>query len=961
MDQSHPSNNLRSLLMPSGLPGTQRKNGREMAKGLVSPPPPPPPPPPRSAENLLDKVQSESHLTSETRNAMSELLQRSAPASTPVLPVTTQTASTPSSTVSAHLAIFLPSFLTLKAQILQDLETNLARLLALNMSRRESVAQYLDRLSGHTPGPTTASGNVDAAGGLRRWIEGPRSPAQNTALQAYFEEVALVILGQSILLKAWSDRGLRAWSDVDLKDLNWAMHTALKPHIPLDRESWQIARQNIYSWYKPSPLIQREIWNTLEGWKIAGEGSEFLSRLFACAKKASPEHVEPQGYDSRLFKAIWDNMPIFGFDPAASPGPLKRQWAAFSPTLREGAMVRTGHSQIHWIGLESSSFQLMLAELMQLWWGQSAPPLWNIGNGLEVHTRDQLTLSLGSPKPSLMSRIAEMEACDVAFVLEERAVRAQGRSAEAQRFREQIDAIPYFKKLRAAGTTLGDLQACVAISKLRPGGLLWWSREEPLEARDGSEMLNFMLERGKLVCEWNFSEVSHTLSTAGSSKPIFPKFLYLFMREARVEERLSNRPLRLTAQGKIRIPVEIPLLLEDALHAACRAASPRGQWQLHVQQSPSTQKEWADRWPDPTSQNTVRFVERLRESSLPLASATTIRHTPEGDPSRGHAWSIHTSLHGFWVQAQQGPEGRKLTTHPLPRPGREAQGSGFMILVTDENSIAPLMHYLESATVNQWLEFHCERRGDRWILNEQVVRWIPVPKLFLRTLGLGAPAGESEGMLNGGSSLSAPLPGEWEKMASQIAFHPAAVREAVDRLHATPATSDVDSARRSAIFTELFVRASRAVESLRTSAGPLLNLVNPDGKIRWAQLLKILPKAETTSITLHPRITMSGNLPLHLPIGQMVPTKTPSPGILLATEAGLNMKIHTDSPLLLEMLWDQIDGLSSPTWSELLQYLRLPRRLELAETTATDVLRSHGEQTKRIRDLVELLAACTVF
>jgi hypothetical protein len=179
------------------------------------------------------------------------------------------------------------------------------------------------------------------------------------------------------------------------------------------------------------------------------------------------------------------------------------------------------------------------------------------------------------------------------------------------------------------------------------------------------------------------------------------------------------------------------------------------------------------------------------------------------------------------------------------------------------------------------------------------------------------------------------------------------VREAVERTQSHEDTSQ--------ILPELFVRTARTIESLRSSSGPLLNLVTPEGKIRWSQLLKILPKPEITAITLHPRVTLTGSLPLHLPIAQLSPTKVPSPGILLSTEAGISMKIHSDMPALLDMIWEQLEGLSSPTWSELLQYLKLPRRIELAETTATDVLRSHGEQTRRIRDLQELLAACSIF
>ena len=70
------------------------------------------------------------------------------------------------------------------------------------------------------------------SGGLLRWLQGPRTPAQNSALQSYFEEIALIFLGQAILLKCWSDRGIRAWRANDLGRLNWAISTALKPHLP---------------------------------------------------------------------------------------------------------------------------------------------------------------------------------------------------------------------------------------------------------------------------------------------------------------------------------------------------------------------------------------------------------------------------------------------------------------------------------------------------------------------------------------------------------------------------------------------------------------------------------------------------------------------------------------------------------------------------------------------------------
>jgi hypothetical protein len=858
----------------------------------------------------------------------------------------------------AHFAALIPTLMELKTRLLEELESNPLKLRALNVSRREALAQHLDRMAGHAPGPNSVGGNLDPAGGLRRWIEGPRSANQNLALQAYFEEIALLVLGQALLLKAWSDRGVRAWSKTDLGQLNWALSTALRPHVPLDRESWQLTRQNIYSWYNPSPGIQDEIWSALESWRITDEGPSFITFLMGPARQARlPEGCAPSdGYDPRFFKAVWDHCPLFGFNPAADTGPLRRSRVVFSPTLRDGSMVRTGPISVGWIGLETSAFMLMAAELVQLWWGPAAPPLWAVGNGLEVHARDQLALALGSPKPSLLSRITEMEACDAAFLLEERAVRPQGRSLEAQRLREQLDSLPYFRKLRSAGTSLGDLQACVALSKLRPGGLLWWAREEPLTGTDGAEMLHFLLERGKVVCEWDFSELDHSLPV---NIPLFPKHLYLIAREPRVEERLNHRPQRVLLQGQIRSHVEIPLVLQDALSSIHRTVQPHGHWQVHVQKSPTVQKDWMERWPDPTCQNQVRLIETIRQASLPLASSTMVKLTPEGDATKEHQWSVHPSMRGLWLRGDFDGEKRRLVAETLPRPGNETKGSGFMVLVPDESWVAPLMAYLRSEEVRGWLEHHADRKGDRWILNEQTIRFIPVPKILLRALGVPTALESTDAQESAAFAL--PLPGEWEKWAAEIPHHPGSVRDALTILDEKQQRGEVQAETASRIRASLFVRSSRALEQMISGQGRLLSIVTPDGRIRWRELLDILPKSECSPITFSPRVKVVGQIPPYLPIGRFDRIRMPQPGILLSTELGLNTQIFADSSTLLDMIWEQLDGLVHPTWSELIQYLRVPRRVEIAEATASDVLRSHGEQSQRLKELRELVAACRLF
>jgi hypothetical protein len=895
----------------------------------------PSPPAARVASSLLNP----SHLPSQTVSATAAALAATTAAKA-VLP-----ASAP-----AKLSAFVPSFVELMARIREDLEANLSRLLSLNTSRREAVAQHLDRLAGFPKGPGTSTG--DAAGGLRRWIDSARTPAQTAALSLFFEEIARTLLGQAILLKAWSDRGIRPWKREDLGCLNWALSQALKPKLPIDREGWQITK-NLYSWYVPSPALQNQIWSALETWRIRDEGPEFLAGLLRAGSSSPAGHsADPQGYDERFFGALWEQLPSFGFTPVSENDPLRRRRTVFSPTLRDGAMVRTGPASVVWVGLEAHPFQLLVAELVQLWWGPSAPPVWAQGTGLEVHPRDQLSLALVSPKVSLLSRIQDMESADLAIVLEERTTRSNGRSGEASRFRELLDSLPYFKKLRAPATSLGDLQACIALTKLRPGGMLLWAREEPLAAADGPEVLRFLLDRGQLLCEWDFTEITHSLPV---SIPLFPKHLYLLRREPEVQARSSHRPVRINIHGQIRSHVELPLLVSDALargSAAMRGDSggrqlaPRGQWSVHLQQSPSTQREWAERWPDPSSLDTIRALEELRTLSAPLAAVTTIRLTPTGDSERGGAWSVAPALKGLWIRAEFENGTRRLKAEPLPRPGREAHSQGFLVLVSDEGWIAPLTAYLQGETVRRWLEHHAERKGERWVLSEQVVKFIPVPKLILEALGA-----QLEGIAREEGRFALPLPGEWEKLAAEVAYRPKLVIERVASLARN------EEGRR--IRAELFVRASRAAEHLRESQARLLSMVYGDGRIRWRDLLEVLPRTELVSMTLHPGVRVHGSLPSQVPIGRFERVKTPSSGILLTTEAGFHLHLGMENPRLLEMVWEQLEGVLHPTWAELVNYLRLPRNLELAEATASDVLRSHGEQSMKLAELGELLSACS--
>ncbi|MBI4925299.1 MAG: hypothetical protein HY843_05175 [Bdellovibrio sp.] len=839
-------------------------------------------------------------------------------------------------TLLSPLPPYVATLIALSGQMRQELEANLAKLFSLNPGRREAIFQYLSKLSAQNTGFLNNTSDP-----LKSWINQLYTSAQENALRTFFEEVAIFTLGQVLLLKSWSDRGIRPMKQDDLNNLNWALSSALKPFLPVDREGWQVTRPNLYSWYNPSSAIQRDLWKAIEPWTLADESPFFLLQLLKLTRQFQPSWPEIRGYDLRFFSTFWEKIFKFGFQTEIKMGPLKRRPVAFSPTLRDSTMVLTSPKELSWIGLEQNQFQLFLSEMSQLWRGPGVPPLWTTGSGLEVFAKDQLSLTLGSPKPSLYALITEMEACDIAFVLEERCIRPQGRQNEAQEFRNQLENYPSLKKLKSTHTSMGAIQACVALSKLRPGGLLWIAREEPLAQHEGQECLNFLLEKAKLLCEWSFTDVNHTLPLTA---PLFPKYLYLFQRETNIQNRLENYPLRISIEGQIRSHIEVPLLLSDAFTLEHPSPPQREHWKIHHQQSPSPQKEWSELWPERTEHDVLDALEKLRKNSVPLAYFTTIRQCIDSAPKPQGPWKFSNQNIGLFASLPYNKtENHELLVTPTNDLTPTSKGTGFFILFRESSWMYPLKYYLQSKVMEKWFDHTAERKNGRWILSEHVLKLVPIPKPIIFAMGIP--------LENEATTLS--LPREWQNLLVETDSKAEEIKEKLLTLKTSP--------EKECIQASVFVEATHALEKIKQDQAKLLSLVGADGQIEWADLIELLPKPELTQATYSDQVQISGNLPLHLPIINIEKVRSPIPGILFCSETGRNVQLSSIKPRVLDILWSEVKNLVNPTWGELIKILKIPRDMELFEQTAVEILKSHGRKIKQIQNLNDLIVTCLNF
>jgi hypothetical protein len=811
------------------------------------------------------------------------------------------TAPAPLSSVRARS--FPPALISLIHSLVSDLESRPTSLLALNPSRRDAITAHLNKLS-----------NGAGRANLAAWLNTQRSPAESNALFSYFEEIALMAISQAILLKRWSDKGLRVFRAEHLGKLNFELSTALRPHVPIHREGFHLTRPNLYSWYSPPAALQDELFQTLEQIQFRDESPVFLLELCTDGRRFFPDWPELLGYDSRFYEEATNELLRWSL---AARTPTNRRKIAFTPTLRLG-QVTHGHSgDIQWIGCEENTFALLISEMIDLWWGPKAPPVWANSNSLDAHPKEQLPLVAPGLKPGVLSMLSDMEACDFGWVAEERVVKAS-------RHKAMLETLQFFRKLRAAGTSLGTLQACIAITKIRPGGRLLWAREEPLTADEGAEALSFILGRGKLLAEIDLSHIEHSLPTR---RPLFPRYLYVFERELQTDTRLAHRPVRWIGQGAIKSHVEVALFLNDLLasvpseNSTLPVLPTRTNWKFTGQMSPLPQKEWAARWPDPSCVKSLSNLEALCRGTVPLASLATIRPVSKMTMEVGHKSSaFDPKLPTLFIESR--PESRQLVVRPYRELTAGIEYSGYAIHLRDDSWVDPIRAYLETAPIGQWLDHHAERRGDRWIISESLLKMLPIPERLSNAIARDA----------GNPELRA--------LATAIAKEPETI-------------SNHDS-----LSPELrYVVMSLAYRENDWGLRQIRPFLNSEARIEWTKVLGLFRAQDSIALTHHPLVRVSGTIPVNSPITKMDRLKSPQNGMLVLTDSGALQKVIFDNRMLADMAWDQAKTQVHPTWSELVQLIRLPRTLEIAESAANDILASYETLEAKRRAIAAWLAA----
>ncbi|MCM0606446.1 MAG: hypothetical protein KA715_10180 [Xanthomonadaceae bacterium] len=768
----------------------------------------------------------------------------------------------------------------------------------LNKTRRESLAQYLGFL------------NVN----------------REIALQVFWKEICFVWLMKATLLKRWSDLGLREWNAADLKDLNFSLSRALRPLLPTDRKECLITQSSFYSWLVPSQELRSKVHETLSGISFTDETFE------SWVSATLPTLNQIESYDPHCLKALLSTL--------FSDAQVKQ---VFSPTLRTGEIIRAFPKQAQWVGLEQSAFLILIAETYKLWEKPSSPPLWEIGSGVDwLKHPNQLGLKLGAPILQTKDKILEIESFDLSIVVEESITRASGKSLQSMRLKYELENGAFSKHFRGSNISVGHMQTLLALSKLRPGGSLIWLRDERLGEHEPQPGLKELLGNSLLVKEWDLSQMQIDFH---SKSPALPKYIYLFKREINADLKKANRPERIQAKGALRSHIEVPYFLNDLFAEAVNSEHSEStkKWEIQRLVSPIPQLDWEQKWPEPNCMQNASLAQKISRNSLPLGSLVSIKHigiekstvSPSLFDSGHPAISTDANSNRLLLSHQFNNQSNRLSV--VWGSNTEAFLGGFLIHTPNPQWRASLYAYLSSPAVTNWLDHHVEQKQGRWILKEHHIKQIPVPKIFAEVFR--EPLNTSD--------LHEP---ELETALKNVIFNPDVLLELCK------------NQMRDGVNLQVYAHVSVMLADHESCLKPYTDSIKRDGSFRWSKLIKLLPQQDLVPWHLHPEVRVSGSLPAHIPITRMDPVKTPFEGILLITEAGLNVGVQIQgSRALQEILTDQFLELKHPTWSELISQVKLPRNAELSAPTAREVLRCVNEQTKLTEKLKQILATCLEF
>jgi hypothetical protein len=827
----------------------------------------------------------------------------------------------------------LPAALTFLGQVRQDLDSQPQKLLALNHSRKALLLEHLLELSGEWTESTSLNSAAQLDAKLKQWIQGPRSAAQAAALKTYFEEIAWVVLGQALVLKSWSDRALRPWTQKDLGQLNYVLNSVLKTSIPLDREGWLITRQNLYSWYTLPSALQEDLYIALNRHSLQEERPSLLSSLIHMGR--NHPLVEAPRYDSKFLSTLWESLETLGIPMREDTGPFKRNRIVFTPTLRDATWTRGTPKHWTWVGLDSNSFRLLIAELSQLFSEPTTPPLWATGLGVEVLGRAQLALLSGTGRATHRQLLSDLEAADLAIVLEERCTRLSDKTPAAHEFRKSIEGTDQLKKIRSHSTSLGAMQAVVALSKLRPGGSLLWLRETPLDQAEGQALLAQILELGKLKGVWNLSLLEHSLPTS-PGQVLYPKYLVHIERCNSLTERSSHHPVMIQVGGQVKSHIELPSILAESVR---KQAGHRSHWQLSMMQSPSPQQEWATHWPETLAPASAKLLETLRSRSDILGNLASIAALRPGQVHLKNTQGSTGGISGLVISNSFSSDGR-LSVGSLERARSEGE-AGFVVALPGAAWVAPLKAHLESKIVAEWLAHHAELRSGKRVLSESVLRLLPVPNSLVGVLRGEAP----------------PLSAKWENKLGGLSFEITSVRESLKTL----GPSSADSEEVQWIRARALVATCAALEEIESSQAPLSRMMRTDGTPDWREVLKLLPESELVLAVQHPELRVQGRLMSMRVITRIDRVKqSPGPAVRLSdTQTGMVLYLSSQNSDLLDLIESQCEGVANQaTWDELSGFLKLPLSLSKLKSYTQEILLAFDEHSSRIESLVELRNAC---